>query len=104
MKEIKILKNKFDLPIKYTKFDQNFINVNSSVNVFLQNMYGFNSLYKKYIMQRFESPNLDYVFSSNSDTFIILRILRTFISRNFDAKSTNVYNLLLLYNIGTYRA
>lgn len=104
MKEIKILKKRFYLPIKYNKFDQNLSNSNPSVNTFLQNTYGLNKSYKKYIMQRFESPKLDYVFSSTCDSFIILRILRTFISRNFNAKSADIYNLLLLYNINTYRA
>ena len=104
VKDIKIIQNKFDLPVLYLKYDKNFINNYSSVNNFLKITYGFNAAYKKYIMQRYESSDLDYFFETSCDNLVIWRVLRTFLSRNYSVKKTTELNLLALYNINCYRA
>ena len=71
VKDIKIIQNKFDLPVLYLKYDKNFINNYISVNNFLKITYGFNAAYKKYIMQRYESSDLDYFFETSCDNLVI---------------------------------
>jgi small subunit ribosomal protein S13 len=104
VKDINNVEIKFNLPVVYLKYDKNFINNYSSINTFVKTIYGFNSAYKKYIMQRYELAYGDYYFESFEDNLVILKILRTFFSRNFNIKKNIELNLLTLYNINCYRA
>lgn len=104
VKDINVFETKFVLPVIYLKYDKNFINNYNSINNFIKITYGFNTTCKKYVTQRYELSNNDYYFENLKDNLIILKILRTFFSRNFNLKKNIELNLLALYNINCYRA
>lgn len=104
VKDINVFETKFVLPVIYLKYDKNFINNYNSISNFIKITYGFNTACKKYVTQRYELSSNDYYFENLKDNLIILKILRTFFSRNFNLKKNIELNLLALYNINCYRA
>ena len=89
---------------RYLKYDKIFLNKFDSLLNFKNNTYGINLHFLNFCKYRFELLNNDIFMLNKKYKYIFLRIVRSFISRNY-INFFNFFqkNIITLYKINNYK-